>query len=117
MLKTSADASTALASSGGSDTFARATIRQPQGSMLRVVDFHGGELVYDRNDEIVLSMGLTANHALDYAVGSTRAAVVPVIGRFGLMTPGRRFRVSLRGDCTVVQLVIPRATLRQAMLL
>lgn len=78
--------------------------------MVRVIDFRGGELVYDRDDQLVLSMGLTANHALDYAVGNTRANVVPMIGRFGLMTPGRRFRVGLRGECTVVQLVMPRDT-------
>lgn len=93
---------------GGSDAFSRATIHQAPGSMLRVVQFRGGELVYDRDDQLVLSMGLTANHALEFKTSSCRASVVPLIGRFGLMTPGQRFEIGLYGDCTVIQMVLPR---------
>lgn len=93
---------------GDNSAFARATVRQPPGSLLRVIQFRGGLLTYDRDDELVLSMGLTANHRLDYAVGRSSVSVVPLIGRFGLMTPGQLFRVSLQGDCSVIQMVLPR---------
>ena len=93
------------------DAFASATVRQSSGSRLRVVDFRGGDLVYDRDDQLVLSMGLTANHSLEYQTSGRRTRVVPMIGRFGLMTPGSRFDIRLHGDCTVVQLVLPRAVL------
>lgn len=91
--------------------FANATIDHPPGSKVRLVQFRGGELRYDDEEQLVLSMGLTASHALEYATGRTRADVVPLIGRFGLMTPGQAFRVTLRGDCRVLQLVMPRSLL------
>lgn len=91
--------------------FAHATVHQPPGSLLRVIQFRGGVLKYDRADQLVLSMGLTANHRLEYATGRTNVGVVPLIGRFGLMTPGRLFRVTLQGDCTVIQMVLSRELL------
>lgn len=91
--------------------FASATVRQSRGSRLRLVHFRSGDLVYDRDDQLVLSMGLTANHSLEYETGGCRVRVVPIIGRFGLMTPGSRFDIRLHGDCTVVQMVLPRDVL------
>ena len=61
--------------------------------MLRVVHFQGGEIVYDSPALLVLSLGLTAHFRLDYEVAKKRADVLPMVGRFGLMTPGERFRV------------------------
>lgn len=95
------------------DAFASATVRQTRGSRLRVVDFRGGDLVYDDDDQLVLSMGLTANHSLEYKTAGRRTLVVPMIGRFGLMTPGSRYDITLQGDCTVVQLVLRRNVLQQ----
>ena len=97
--------------SGDPDAFSRATVHQAVGSKLRVVQFRGGELTYDSDEFLVLSMGLTATHTLEYATGRIRASVVPLIGRFGLMTPGQEFRISLGGDCRVLQLVMPRSLL------
>lgn len=94
----------------GFNAFARATVHQPPGSLLRVIQFRGGTITYDR-DELVLSMGMTANHRLEYTIGRSSVSVVPLIGRFGLMTPGQLFRVSLQGDCSVIQMVLPRALL------
>ena len=76
-----------------------------------MVDFRGGDLVYDRDDQVVLSMGLTANHSLEYRTAGRRTRVVPTIGRFGLMAPGARVDIALRGDCTVVQMVLQRNVL------
>ena len=98
------------ASEFGLDTpsaFARATVYQPPDSLLRVVQFRGGVLTYDRDDELVLSMCLTANHRLTYAFGRTSVSVVPMIGQFGLMTPSELFRINLSGDCLVLQMVLP----------
>lgn len=91
-----------------SSAFSRATVHQPPGSLLRVIQFRGGQLTYDRDDELVLSMGLTANHRLHYAIGRSSVSIIPLIGRFGLMTPGQSFRISLQGDCSVIQMVLPR---------
>ncbi len=93
------------------DGFARATIHQAVGSRLRVVQFRGGDITYDSDDVLILSMGLTATHTLEYVTGGVRASVVPLIGRFGMMTPGRKFRISLGGNCRVLQLVLPRSLL------
>ena len=88
------------------DALAKATVHQAGSSRLRLARFRGGTLLYDRPDEFVLSMGVTANHALEYETAHTRASVVPLIGRFGLMTPGERCRIEMRGDCTVIQMVL-----------
>ena len=92
----------------GNGAFDRAEIVQTTGSLLKVVHFRGGDLVYDNDDLLVLSMALTTNHALEYRTSGFLTRVVPVVGSFGLMTPGRRFRIALQGNCSVLQLVVPR---------
>ena len=93
---------------GGNGAFDRADVVQTTGSLLKVVHFRGGDLVYDNDDLLVLSMALTTNHALDYRTSGFLTRVVPVVGSFGLMTPGRRFHIALQGDSSVLQLVVPR---------
>ena len=90
-----------------SDGFAKATICQASDSFIRVVHFKGGKLIYDRDDQLVISIGLTTGHQLEYVTTGCRVNILPMVGRFGLMTPGQRFTITLRGDCSVVQVLLP----------